>query len=482
VTKTHEMIPGARRLVSSLRDLGYDFASAVADIVDNSISARAKTVTINVNFAGDDSWVCIADDGDGMSPAGLREAMRYGAQRSYELDELGKFGLGLKTASMSQCQRLTVATRSGQDRARIAAYCWDLTHIIQTDRWEITTVDVKNHSPDLTSTLREQTGTVVLWQRLDRILGYQYGESARKRLANMCRELEQHLSMVFHRFLAGEVRGKKLTILLNGNAIRPWDPYARDESNTLALEPQSIRVGDDSVSGFVAVTPYILPAQSRFSTPTAFNAASGPNKWNRQQGLYIYRGGRLIQSGGWSGLRTLDEHTKLARIGISFGTELDDAFKINVAKMRVQLPSILRTALEDCLGPVVKKANIAYRASSGSVERTPQIQDAAHTRSHQTLTAPVREIRKAPLIQVTAALTANTSDGSPIVGGETQKGSSAITSFEFDQLDAALELIAANATPEEARVLQPLIARMKLIAGGYQPLDTKQEGSHVKFA
>lgn len=106
-----EAIPSAKRLITSLRDLGYDFSQAVADVVDNSIEAGATVVSIDVEFDGDDSWIRIADNGKGMRPEQLREAMRYGAEREYEIDALGKFGLGLKTASMSQCQRLSVASR-----------------------------------------------------------------------------------------------------------------------------------------------------------------------------------------------------------------------------------------------------------------------------------------------------------------------------------------------------------------------------------
>src|SRR6266542_775915 len=127
--KGHEVIPSARRLIKSLRDLGYDFASAVADLVDNSVSAQATLVAIDVEFEGDDSWVRIAENGIGMTTAELKEAMRYGADRDYGDDDLGKFGLGLKTASMSQCQRLSVASRVNENRADIAAFCWDLDHI-----------------------------------------------------------------------------------------------------------------------------------------------------------------------------------------------------------------------------------------------------------------------------------------------------------------------------------------------------------------
>ena len=307
-----EVIPSARRLIMSLRDMGYDFAQSVADIVDNSIEANASLVAIDIEFDGDDSWVRIADNGDGMRPDELREAMRYGANREYDLDDLGKFGLGLKTASLSQCQVLSVASRWNSRRADVAAYAWDLNHIERTNRWEILPLERNGLGPALRQPLRENTGTVVLWQRLDRLLGYKhpYGEAARKRLSRMCRDIELHLGMVFHRFLSRKAR-RRLRLLVNGNEIRPWDPYCRGESKTKALHKIVFRLEHEGAAGEVVLEPFVLPHQEDFSSPDAFRAASGPASWNQQQGFYIYRADRMIQSGGWSNLRAPDEHTEL---------------------------------------------------------------------------------------------------------------------------------------------------------------------------
>jgi Histidine kinase-, DNA gyrase B-, and HSP90-like ATPase len=363
----HEVIPSARRLIRSLRDMGYDFAAAVADLIDNSIEAKATLVAVDIEFDGDDSWVRITDNGRGMATAELKEAMRYGAERDYEDDDLGKFGLGLKTASMSQCQRLSVASRVNKDRADIAAFCWDLDHIDKTNRWEILPLDRNGLGPAIREPLKEKTGTVVLWQRLDRILGFKhpYGEFARKRLLSMCRELEEHLGMVFHRFLAGEARSRRFKILVNGNVVEPWDPYARNEPHTQELQPVTLAVEQDGmVLGEVLIEPFVLPHQDKFSSPLAHGKASGPRKWNRQQGFYIYRANRMIQSGGWSNLRTIDEHLKLARVAISYPPKLDEAFKINVAKMRVQLPQTIREGVEKAIGPVLRIADKTYRTAS----------------------------------------------------------------------------------------------------------------------
>jgi hypothetical protein len=364
--KNHELIPSARRLITSLRDMGYDFASAVADVVDNSVEAHASKVNIEVRTDGDESWVRIQDNGRGMKPAQVREALRYGAAGSYdEQKALGKFGLGLKTASMSQCQHLLVASRSNAGRPDISAYAWDLEHVLATDSWEILEVGREEHSDHLREPLLSHTGTVVLWRRLDRILGYKhpYGGMLKKRLEIMCRELEEHLAMVFHRFIAGEDDLRKVRISINGSVVKPWDPFVRGEKATRKLPPVVLQYDHDGMQGCVAIEGYVLPHQEEFSSPAAHAAAAGPMRWNRQQGFYIYRAGRMVQGGGWSNLRTMDEHTKLARVGVSFDPRLDEAFRINVAKMRVQIPRQLREQIELAIAPVVKAAQTAYRRS-----------------------------------------------------------------------------------------------------------------------
>ena len=361
----YEVIPSAKRLIRSLGDMGYEFVAAVADLIDNSIEAKATTVWIDIDWGkgGKSAYVSIADNGLGMSPRELREALRFGSERDYEDEDLGKFGLGLKTASLSQCLKFTVATRLNPNRSDIAAYCWDVEHVDATNRWEILRVATNNLHDHIRQHLKKTTGTALIWERLDRVLGYKKpeGEVARKQLHAMCRELEEHLAMVFHRFLSGEIWGKRLAIYVNGNKVQPWDPFARAEPNTKKLQSGSFRVDGMQGKGDVVVEPFALPAQSRFSTSEAWNHASGPEKWNKQQGFYIYRAGRMIQSGGWNGIRALDEHRKLSRIAISFSPRLDEEFKINVPKMRVSLPSAIREAIARFVAPAVQMAEDEYR-------------------------------------------------------------------------------------------------------------------------
>lgn len=372
-----EVIPSAKRLINSLRDVGYDFVHAVADLIDNSIAANARNVDIAIHFDGIDSWVRISDDGEGMSGTAITEAMRYGAERDYAIDDLGKFGLGLKTASLSQCRRLLVASRIDPDACRIETRLWDLDRVAKTNRWEVYVLGVEDRPAYLTDPLHEHTGTVVVWENLERILDYRlaWGEHARNGLLSLTEKLDEHLGMVFHRFLTGEAkRRKKLSISINGTQVEPWDPFAREEKHTEALTPQELELRGKNGKGIVRIQPYILPPKEKFSVPRAFERASGPARWNAQQGFYVYRADRMIQSGGWCKMRTPDEHTKLARMALDFYPDLDSEFKINVAKIRIILSSELKDLLREPVERLCKRARTVYdqkeRASGGSTNGT----------------------------------------------------------------------------------------------------------------
>ena len=362
-----DVTPSARRLTGSLRDIGYDSVAALADLVDNSVAAGATQVDIEIVFDGRDSYVLIADNGGGMTESELTEALRFGTRRDYELGELGRYGLGLKTASISQCRRLTVVTRRALTYRRIYVKTLDLDHIDDTDRWEV--IDPPSDSAAYRSLdwLNEGPGTVVLWEGLDRILPDRRPEGgwARRRLEQLAARASEYLGMVFHRFLDGEARRpESLAITVNGEKVASWNPFAPLEDERMELPPQSFEISVGDLYGRVGLQRYVLPPRSRFSSLTEFERLSGPNKWNRQQGLYIYRADRLIQHGGWCGVRALDEHTKFARASLDFQTDLDDLFQINVAKMRVALPTEVRGVLERPIHDLCHRADAVYRRES----------------------------------------------------------------------------------------------------------------------
>jgi hypothetical protein len=359
-----DVTPSAARLTGSLRDIGYDFTSALADIVDNSVTAGATEVNVEIVFDGDASYVVIADDGDGMSEAALYEALRFGTRRAYELGDLGRYGLGLKTASLSQCRRVSVVTRRAVTRRRLAAKTLDLDHITVTDRWEVIDPPAGSRCDIGAAHLADQPGTVVLWENLDRVLPEHNREGgwARRRFEQLALRSAEYLGMVFHRYLEGTAaRPSPLIISVNGQKVRPWNPFAPLEENRIELSPLSFEVAVADRCGLVTLQRYVLPPRGQFSSMDEFERMSGPLKWNRQQGFYIYRADRLIQHGGWSGIRSVDEHTKFARASVDFQTDLDSLFQINVAKMRVALPIEVKTLLERPIHELCHRADAVYR-------------------------------------------------------------------------------------------------------------------------
>lgn len=373
-----EVVPSAKRLMRSLRDVGYDFVHAVADLVDNSISAGAKSICIQMEFDGSDSWVRIADDGTGMSGYEITEAMRFGSERDYGAEDLGRFGLGLKTASLSQCTKISVASRTGKRDSTVEGRLWDLSHVEATNKWQVLKLSHSNMDNRLSQPLEHSRGTVVLWEQIDRALGYKvlWGERAKKGFLKLTDDLYHHLAMVFNRFLSGEAyKSRKIGIALNGLNIHPWDPFARNETGTKVLERHEFEVFGDRGLGTVLYEPYVLPPQKSFSSPAAFADSGGPRRWNAQQGLYVYRADRLIQSGGWCQMRAADEHTKLARAAVHFRPDLDTAFHLNVSKARVNLPADLRAKLQLPLELLAKEA---LRAYTPETRRTPSPTNQQH--------------------------------------------------------------------------------------------------------
>jgi hypothetical protein len=150
-------------------------------------------------------------------------------------------------------------------------------------------------------------------------------------------------------------------ITINGSKVPAWNPFAPDEEHTVTLPNREFEVWAGEALGVVKFSPVVLPARSLFSSQDEFDRLSGPAKWNRQQGLYIYRGDRLIQSGGWCGIRAIDEHTKLARAALDFDPNLDELFRINVAKMRAALPAEIRPLLETHVTELCHRAQEMYR-------------------------------------------------------------------------------------------------------------------------
>jgi hypothetical protein len=373
--KSAPITPSAARLTESLRDIGYDFPAAVADIVDNSVMAGASHIDVSVEFAGEDSYVVISDDGEGMTGNGLVEALRYGSRRSYGRSDLGRYGLGLKTASLSQCRSVTVATCRRSAPGNVHIRMLDLDLIAEWDEWLVVEPLPEPILQRSVERLASEPGTVVIWRKLDRVLPEKRpdGGWARRRLDAMAAKTAEHLGVVFHRYLEG-AEGRGLVITVNEHKVKPWNPFAPSETTTSELPLQRFEMSVGDVSGNVTLRRFVLPARDEFSSLEEFERYSGPLNWNRQQGIYIYRVGRLVQWGGWNGIRGIDEHTKLARAALEFDTDLDSVFNINVAKIRVTLPPQIRQMLDRPINELCAYADDRYRKASRhpSKEHSPE--------------------------------------------------------------------------------------------------------------
>jgi hypothetical protein len=356
--------PGAVELFESLRAFGYDLATALADIVDNSISAGARNVWIELIWAGEASRVVIRDDGRGMSESRLVQAMRPGSANPLAerpRSDLGRFGLGLKTASVSQCRRLTVLTK--EPGGNVACRCWDLDYLAtaENNEWRLLKGDGLLSVEDRERLAPQPSGTVVFWDRLTDVSPGDDDEVAQRHFRAKAEVVRDHLAMVFHRFMKGRAR---VTIHLNGRPIEPWDPFLEDCETTEPMETE--RLGAD---GEIEIKPFILPHHSKLS-PTEHAHASGPAGWNAQQGFYVYRNRRLLVTGDWLDLGIQkEEHYKLARIRVDLPNTEDLAWQIDVKKSVARPPVALRADLLRVAKAARSRAARIYRHRGRVLQR-----------------------------------------------------------------------------------------------------------------
>jgi hypothetical protein len=336
--------PHASSMAESLRAFGYDIATAIADLVDNSIFAKSSNVWIHFHWDGEKSAIAITDDGRGMDESTLLEAMRPGSRNPRDTrdpNDLGRFGLGLKTASFSQARCVTVRSKcKGRDAV---TRCWNLDHIARVNDWQL----LRRASP-LAARLSDRldglpSGTSVVWEQLDRLTaGYETGDDkAEDRFLAQADGVRDHLACVFHRFLEG---AKALKLHLGKELVSPWDPFLADGRFSTIREPiERLRFR----AAEIEVEPFVLPHLSKVDA-TTHRRAAGPRGWNLHQGFYIYRNRRLLVAGDWLGIKGWkpEEHYKLARIRVDLPNTLDHSWDIDVTKSKASPPAALRPDLE----------------------------------------------------------------------------------------------------------------------------------------
>ena len=287
--RTANAIPCAASMIETFRAIGYNIETAVADIIDNSISANAKNVWVTRHWHGDKSFITIKDDGCGMNSQEIIDAMRPGSHSPLEersKTDLGRFGLGLKTASFSQCRKLTVLSKKSGYHS--AYWTWDLDYVAQTNEWTLLQW-IPEYLDESVDDIEH--GTLVIWSDLDKVVRKGTSENdinAKEKFSNSLDRVRQHIAMTFHRFL----EEKSLKIFWCGHEINPWNPFCISESKTQSRPTEGI-VGGIKLKG------YVLPHKSAFSSEKAYNVAEGINGWPAQQGFYVYRGKRLLLAGDW---------------------------------------------------------------------------------------------------------------------------------------------------------------------------------------
>ena len=333
-----ELAPRASALAESLRDMGYSLRTALADVIDNSITAGARNIDLFADTDDEIPAIGVLDDGSGMTQYELFEAMRPGSRSPLELrdaDDLGRFGLGLKTASFSQCRRLTVLTRR-DDVAACAS--WDLDTVAARNKWVVEVADSNSLGGIRWADRLVGDGTLVVWEKLDRLVGTDSGGD-RHDLVRQLDEAATHLEFVFHRFLAGQ-GGKRVSMSLNGRRLNAFDPFHANHPATQHHSEEVIRLDGRTIG----IWPVTLPHHDKVSK-VEWEKLGGPEGYVSNQGFYLYRNRRLILHGTWFRLARQLELTKLARVGIDIPNTLDAEWKIDVRKASAQPPPPVRERL-----------------------------------------------------------------------------------------------------------------------------------------
>ena len=366
-----DLSPSPRRLVESLRDTGYSHQAAFADIVDNSIAAGATTVKIEIyeSVMGDEIFVAFYDNGSGMDKKELVNAMRYGSEKRPSPKSLGKFGMGLKTASTAFCRNLTVLS---QKNGEINACCWDIDHIIERNKWELYPVKKEELGSEI-DVLQKLTlgsnGTVVVWRKIDRLVASAGTEYSSKALETFQTEISDHLSATFGKFMLKGSKDGGVDLYLNEQILEPWDPtgiFLNSDNNPDRVISQQKSVTINMRSGLETspvnfeLNGYVLPNKSTMTEGEIEKLRYS----NDNQGFYIYREQRLIFSGGWPHrMYSQDSHQNLLRIELNFDHRLDEYFEIDIRKSKINLPPILRNEIKKIITPWRYAAINRYRTA-----------------------------------------------------------------------------------------------------------------------
>ena len=363
-TEFHDMAPLPSSLIESLRDIGYSMKTAIADVIDNSITAQATRIDINFAWENDEPWIAVTDNGCGMSERELIIAMRLGSQNPLETrtdSDLGRFGLGLKTASFSQCRQLTVICRHQE---KITGMEWDLDAVASNpdDGWKLATFTARRIYEDvlldqlINDWLPGKSGTLILWRKIDRIDGSSNRKTIEKKLNSLIRDVRKHIEITFHRYLESERGRGKLSIWINNDRLEPLNPFNPAAPATQELPEQRIQLDGEHI----VVKAYVLPHHSKVSR-SEYEKYAGESGYLHNQGFYVYRNRRLIIKGTWFRLIPKTELTKLIRVRVDIPNSLDHLWKIDVRKSNASPPIDVRKKLKEIIRRISESGKTVFR-------------------------------------------------------------------------------------------------------------------------
>jgi hypothetical protein len=345
--------PVAPVLMESLRAVGYTTSSALADLIDNSIAAASRNISIRFATVPTPT-VSVVDDGHGMSESELVAAMRFGSRDPRQMRagaDLGRFGLGQKTASISQCRRLVVASLQNE---QLSVAVWDLDDCETRGTWWLGRPDKSIISDEVLQLLYSHGhGTAVIWENLDR-LAATGGSDPRRAMEIALENSADHLAMAFHRFLSGEI-SNGLSITINDRGVPRVDPFLQHHVRGQQLHSEIFTIEGCKVT----VSPFVLPFPSKLK-PEELERAGGRESLKTGHGFYVYRGGRLVVPGGWFRIVPSDELIRLARVRVDVPVELDHLWKVDIRKTVVEPPAALRPHLKRIVGDVTLRSRRVY--------------------------------------------------------------------------------------------------------------------------
>lgn len=356
--RTHEKTPHAKMLLVALRSVGYTNETAIADILDNSISGAATE--IELYFDWDNRRIIIADNGFGMDYQELMDAMEIGSADPNEMrpsEDLGRFGLGMKTASFSMAKKLLVISKKN---STISNAEWNLNTVASEDKWEISEYDESEILMILESIdtyiqyNNWKQGTLIIISELDRLIDETNIEKSKKNFYKMIRNIKSHIAITFHRFMEEDA----LKISVNGNKLEAWNPFWIKSPATMELAREELFDGKNEV----VVEQYILPHKSKYNSEEEFKEAAGVKDWRGHQGFYVYRNRRLLVYGTWFGKFKKEPAYNLARIKLDMSADSDFEWDIDIKKSKATLPVAIEEQITQIAYLAIEKSVAVYNS------------------------------------------------------------------------------------------------------------------------